>query len=162
MNIYLLIALISLSVSGCFNLTRQLQMLQQNSYFPSRYFDWLKTNISLGKLFIYLIVSILFSLKQYVLLMIFSAFVLGLSVYSTISLQKKSIKKLVFTARVKRLYIAAIIILLALITIYCVSPESVAGKLSVIINLLISSLTPILIFIIWAITFPIEKIFAFY
>ncbi len=162
MNIYLLIALISLSVSGCFNLTRQLQMLQQNSYFPSRYFDWLKTNISLGKLFIYLIVSILFSLKQYVLLMIFSAFVLGLSVYSTISLQKKSIKKLVFTARVKRLYIAAIIILLALITIYCVSPESIAGKLSVIINLLISSLTPILTFIIWAITFPIEKIFAFY
>ena len=162
MNIYLLIALISLSVSGCFNLTRQLQMLQQNSYFPSRYFDWLKTNISLGKLFIYLIVSILFSLKQYVLLMIFSAFVLGLSVYSTISLQKKSIKKLVFTARVKRLYIAAIIILSALITIYCVSPESVAVKLSVIINLLISSLTPILTFIIWAITFPIEKIFAFY
>ena len=29
-----------------FSLVRQLQMLQQNSYFPSRYFKWLKESYS--------------------------------------------------------------------------------------------------------------------
>lgn len=162
MNIYLLISSIILSVAGCFNLTRQLQMLQQNSYFPSRYYGWLKTNISLGRLLIYLGVSIVFSIKQYSLLMYFSAFILGISVYSTISLQKKSIKKLVFTARVKRLYFAATIILLLLNAIYFLSPEGVLGKLSVVINILISTLTPILTFIIWGVTYPVEKLFNAY
>ena len=44
MNYYLLISLILAAISGMFSITRQFQMLQQNSYFPSRYTKWLKEN----------------------------------------------------------------------------------------------------------------------
>lgn len=162
MNIYLLIALLILSISGCFNLTRQLQMLQQNSYYPSRYYGWLKSNISIGRLLIYLGISILFCIKQYAILMYFSAFILGISIYNAVSAQKKSIKKLVFTARIKRLFAAAIVILLLLCAVYYLFPDTAFGRLSAVFTLLLSTLTPILTFLIWAVTLPIEKMFARY
>ena len=48
MSILLLISLIIAAVSGVFSLVRQLQMLQQNSYYPSRYFGWIKDGFSVS------------------------------------------------------------------------------------------------------------------
>ena len=42
LNLILLISLILAAVSGLFALVRQFQMLQQNSYYPSRYLPWVK------------------------------------------------------------------------------------------------------------------------
>ena len=42
LNYLLLTSLIIAAVSALFALVRQNQMLQQNSYFPSRYFAWVK------------------------------------------------------------------------------------------------------------------------
>ena len=38
----LFLTMLFTAASAIFSLYRQLQMLQQNSYFPSRYFNWIK------------------------------------------------------------------------------------------------------------------------
>ena len=159
MNYLLLISMILISVSALFSVTRQLQMLQQNSYFPSRYTSWLKGNFPYLTVFGFFISSALYCIELYIIQMIFVAFVLGLSVSSAIMLQKKSIKKLVYTARIKRLYATAAIVLMLLSVIYLITPESLVGEISSVILFLISFITPVLVYICWAITLPIEKAF---
>lgn len=157
MNYYLLVSLVLSLFFGMFSLTRQLQMLQQSSYFPSRYTSWLKSNISNGAVFAYLVISLLLCLKLYSVQMFFTAAVLGAGVYSAISIQKKSIKKLVFTGRIKRLFAAAGIVLLLLLVLYIIFPNSVLGRIGAVTLLLFSLITPILTYVAWGITYPIEK-----
>ncbi len=157
MNYYLLVSLFLASVSSLFALTRQLQMLQQNSYYPSRYFGWLKDNLPFYEVFMFLASSLLFIFEFDVSLAIFCAAVTAIRIPRHLSLQKKSIKKLVFTARIKRLFSTAIILQILLIGIYVITPNSLGGRLSLDISFALSFLVPILAFAIWAITLPIEK-----
>lgn len=159
MNILLLITMLLAAVSSVFTITRQFQMLQQNSYFPSRYTKWLKDNFPYIYIFIFFISSAFFCLKLYIIQMLFIALVLVVSVTNAIKLQKKSIKKLVFTARVKRLYTASIVLNLILILIYAIAPKSLAGNLSSVLLFLVALITPILTYISWCVTLPIEKCF---
>ena len=157
MNILLLISLLFFSISALFSLTRQLQMLQQNSYYPSRYWGWLKTNISLMDAFFYLISSLILFSEKYYMLMIFSIFILIVKISETILEQKKSIKKLVFTGRIKRLYTCGLFILLLIDLIYVLFNDLILGKISSVILLILTFGTPLLTLLIWSLTYPIEK-----
>ena len=108
-----------LPISGLFALTRQFQMLQQNSYFPSRYGGWVKTAFlpaMAGQIVLAVLLFFLVLKAPVALSVMLCAFLLGFRIARAVSTQKKSIKKLVFTARIKRLYATAAVwyLLLAL------------------------------------------------
>ncbi len=159
MNFTLLITMLLAAATSVFTITRQFQMLQQNSYFPSRYTKWLKDNFPYIYIFIFFISSAIFCLRLYLLQTLFIAFVLGFSVAEAVTLQKKSIKKLVFTARIKRLYAASIAVNLILILIYAIAPQSLVGNICSVLLFLVTLIPPVLTLISWGITLPIEKSF---
>ena len=148
------------AAGGIFSLYRHFQMLQQNSYFPSRYFKWLKQSYTLelavcailycSQIFLMRNIRVIPSLVIAVCLLI-------LRIMLSIGTHKKSIKKLVFTARIKRLYITAIIILGALSCVYGIMPWTLTGEMCMMICMVLSLITPVLVFVAWCITYPIEK-----
>ena len=110
LNYLLLTSLIIAAVSALFALVRQNQMLQQNSYFPSRYFAWVKDGYTAPlalECIGFSLSSVLYERKLYAAQLILLIAVLGLRIFFAVRAQKKSIKKLVFTARIKRLFAAA-------------------------------------------------------
>lgn len=172
------LSLLCMVVSGFFSLYKQLQMLQQNSYFPSRYFKWVKhsyvTELSLCTL-VYCLLTFCISNQKYYITLGISIAVLAVRIFLSIATHKKSIKKLVFTARVKRLYVTAILALGALITVCVLSPAQTSQILQIgntnkflivgnlrheisrTVCLLFATVTPILTLFIWLITYPVEK-----
>ncbi len=128
----------ALCVLSVVNLTRQFQMLQQNSYFASRYFGWLKQNLKFcfaNIIFILLGTAggffMLFRLETFELIYKFiprtplnayiftaigGALLLATAIAAyifaarAVGKNKKSIKPLVTTARIKRMYTTAGII----------------------------------------------------
>ena len=157
MNIFLLVSLVIFAFSGLFFLVKQLQMLQQNSYFPSRYLKWLTGNAPLKQALLYLIASLLLFSDSKYWLMLFSVIVLVVSVYEAVSTQKKSIKKLVFTARIKRMFVTAFAVFAILILVYATNHDNLFGKISIILLLAFSIVTPISTLFIRFITAPVEK-----
>ncbi len=157
MDYYLLVSLCLIGVSSLFSLIRQLQMLQQNSYYPTRYFGWLKDNLPFYDAFMFLFSSLLFILKLRIPQVIFCAAVLAIRIPLSLSRQKKSIKKLVFTPRIKRFFATAIVFQLLLITLYALKPLTLIGTLSLDLSFLLSFLTPVFTLLIWTLTVPIEK-----
>ena len=107
-------ALLLLAVGGVVSLYRQLQMLQQNSYFPSRYFKWVSGSytmeIALSAVSYCAFMFFVLNNKD-VFCLILAALILAIRIIINIKTHKKSIKKLVFTARIKRLYVTAILVL---------------------------------------------------
>lgn len=160
MNIFLLVSLILSAFVGFAGLVKQFQMLQQNSYFPSRYAAWLKTNLSLRYVFAFFISSILFCIEYYIAQTVFLVLVLVFSIFSAYKAQKSSIKKLALTGRVKRLFAAAAAVQTLIILVYVLSPSGLTGQISAIVLFTVSIITPILAFICWGITYPIEKAFS--
>lgn len=159
MNYYLLISAVLTAVGGIFSLTRQFQMLQQNSYFPSRYFSWAKDNLNFIPVLAFFVSSMLLCFKLYLLQMIFMSIYLLFAVTTAVNLQKQSIKKLVFTGRIKRLYGADIFVLLILLSVYIIFPKNILGNISLTILFLFSFISPISAIASWALTLPIEKAF---
>ena len=157
MNIFLLVSLVIFAFSGLFFLVKQLQMLQQNSYFPSRYLKWLTGNAPLKQALLYLIASLLLFSDSKYWLMLFSVIVLVISVYEAVSTQKKSIKKLVFTARIKRMFVTAFSVFAILVLVYATNHDNLFGKISIILLLAFSIVTPILTLFVRFITAPVEK-----
>lgn len=157
------IALLLVAASGIFSLYKQLQMLQQNSYFPSRYFKWLSSSYTLELVLsamMYCGITVTVLQGGNILLLILCVCLLLIEIDSNIKAYKKSIKKLVFTARIKRLYIAAILILGALIIAYAFTPHTILGNVCRTVCMLLSVMSPILVFVVWAVTYPIEKAIA--
>lgn len=135
-------------------------MLQQNSYFPSRYTGWINTSYSSSlarQALIFVLCALLTYNLHYIVLAVIVTAALAVNAINAVKVQKKSIKKLVFTGRIKRLYTCAALILAVLILAYCLSPENVIGKTASIICLAVSLVTPILTYAAWGVTCPIEK-----
>lgn len=110
MNIFIFSASVLFSLGGIFSLTRQLQMLQQNSYFPSRYAKWLKENANIRLLVpiaAALCCALLYIFNFDILLLIFSAAVAAIKAIKARINRKSAIKPLVYTLRVKRMYVSA-------------------------------------------------------
>ena len=107
-------AILLVSVSAVFSLYRQLQMLQQNSYFLSRYFKWINKSYTLElavSAILYCALTLLIINGKSVPSLVTAVLLLAVRIALNIKTRKKSIKKLVFTARIKRLYITAVIVL---------------------------------------------------
>ena len=158
-EILILIALALLSVSALFSAHRQLQMLQQNSYFPSRYYGWLKDShcvtLALEALF-FCAVTLFYTNAKGIITLIAAVIMPAVRVPLAVKQHKSSIKKLVVTARVKRLYVSAVLIL-AVCTVLC---GVLSGEFSLIFRMIgfaLASIPAILTLLCWAVTFPIEK-----
>ena len=109
-----------LAVSGIMSLIRQYQMLQQNSYFAKRYFGWIRSDIKPIALIIRLVMlglliwAVVLSeemLKNSLTLFAACSLYFG---WRGVSDNSNSIKKLVLTARVKRMFLFSGAVLLAL------------------------------------------------
>ena len=160
MNIYLLFSLILAALGALFSITRQFQMFQQNSYYPSRYFKWLKGSSSnglFGAALAYLIIAALYFFKLYIIQCIMSAVLLLCFIISAIKIQKKSVKGLVFTDRVKRLYLACGLLSAIFILLYALCPQNIVGRVAIALCLIFSYVTPLTTFALWGITLPVEK-----
>ena len=104
-----------------FSMQRHLQMFQQNSYYPSRYFKWLKSSFSITSA-----ISLGFcSILAFLTIVGFKVVVIALAIISLVARiikqqknHKASIKKLVYTNRVKRILITSSIIYL-LLSVLC-------------------------------------------
>lgn len=148
-------------VSALFSLGRQYQMLQQNSYFPSRYFKWVsgpffENLISLTLCFCGLCIT--YIINEYICMaaiLIFAAW----QIYDAINIYKTSIKKIVFTARMIRLYIAATIVLL-LFAFLALSLKNPLKGMFLCALFFISVFTPVLAFAGYYMTKPIESLFS--
>ncbi len=106
MNYFLIFALIAFSVGGVFSALRQLQMFQQNSYYPSRYLKWLKSSKSpYFYLSLICLVAALCLDTGTLYLPILATLELVIRIIKSQKDRKKSIKKLVYTSRVKRLIV---------------------------------------------------------
>ncbi len=160
MNILLLFSLIFALLCGIFNITRQLQMLQQNSYFPSRYSGWLSNNIPSAQFLAFFISSVLLCAKFYLVLTVFCAVALCFSIYFCVSNQKKSIKKLVFTGRVKRQFFAVACIYIVLFVLYILLYNTLFGRICAAVLITLGFVSPLTTYLCWAVTAPIEKLFA--
>ena len=93
-----LISIIIPAVAGMFALTRQLHMLQQNSYYNSRYLSWAKENFGFKTIFSFFlfVISCSFISVDWFVLSIVSVLAL-IKIMHTFSFQKKAIKPLDYT-----------------------------------------------------------------
>jgi len=165
MNFIFLASLVTVSVYSLFAVTRQFQMLQQNSYFPSRYFGWVKTAFTVElaiEAILFCISSLLFGREKYLLQLILILFLFIIGTARCFSQQKKSIKKLVFTARVKRLYIALAVFYILLIALYVLFYAKIVGEIATVVLFSLCFVSPLAAFFAWIITAPIEKAFQNY
>ena len=135
-------------------------MLQQNSYFPSRYFAWVKEGYTapfalecIGFSFS----SVLYERKLYAAQLILIIAVLGLRIFFAVRAQKKSIKKLVFTSRIKRLFAAAALIFLICVLIYALFPNTLTGDFFSVVAFSLSFISPFLCLLCRFVTAPVDK-----
>ncbi len=151
-------------VLGVVALTRQYQMLQQNSYFAVRYLRWykgviksriapiLKALIGAGLT----VTALSESVGLAILLFAICIFALLIEAVFSVRLNKKSIKKLVVTARVKRMWVAGGVIL-CLIAALSVTFGGIAGKVLLAVLFIMCALPEITALLSLFIMKPIEK-----
>ena len=161
MNITILelISISLMAISGIFAAARHIMMYQQSSYYFSRYFVWLKTDKRYKNIFgilIFIVVIAVMVLRIDWLLLILAVLSL-FRIKTAFSDYKKAIKKLVFTARIKRLFITYTIVSTAVILLAVFVDVTFA-----IWSLFLSYNQPITLFVSGAINIPIEKIGAAY
>lgn len=165
MGIFHIISAVVLSVTTLFALNRQIHMLQLNSYFLSRYFGWLKKSFSKRTVGSFILTAALalsaFLEDSGILLLIFSLLFALIRIPTALSDYKHSIKKVVFTARVKRMYVTATVILAALCTAFALF----GGALQIALLCAILALyfaTPALMYLVKWINTPLEKVITNY
>ncbi len=116
----LILSLVVCAVGALLSLVRQYQMLQQNSYFASRYFGWIKgnTNLLFLVLRLFLLGVAVFGavlgeglLENSMTLFAAAGLYLG---WRGFSKNSSSIKKLVYTARIKRTFAFSAVVMVAL------------------------------------------------
>ena len=165
--IYAFACLLS-GVASIFALTRQMQMFQQNSYFPKRYLPWVKENekvkfiISIIVYAVYSFLNLSESAKVSNVAIIFMVvvplliFTLVLIIKS-VKLQKKAIIPLKFTARVKRMYSVLIVLTLGF-TLLQGTLVGDKGYWCLSVNLFAALFPYVMVLFLWAVLFPFEKI----
>ncbi len=154
------VTLLLVAASGIFSLYRQLQILQKSSYSLTTYLKKMKESytypLALSSL-MYCAIMVSLMRGNNVLALMFSVCILFVKIISNITTQKAPATQLAFTARVKRLYIAAIILLGVLVFVSTVLTNSALANIFRMVCLLLSIIVPILTCAVWAITLPIEK-----
>lgn len=158
---FMIAAVIIAAFSGLVSLHRQFQMLQQNSYFPSRYWGWVKSSFTVELCFeamAFCLFTFVYTNGKALLTLIGAVVLLAIRFPIAIKQHKKSIKKLVVTARVKRLYACAFL-LLAISAVGCLVDSGLIGDICRMILFMLVCVIPILTLASWLFTYPIEKAF---
>ncbi len=160
MNIIFTVSLVLAAMSGVFAAVKQFQMLQQNSYFPSRYVKWVKGSYTVGlcaECMLFCLSSSLYLGGRYILQLILMALILSVQIFLSVRTQKRSIKKLVFTARIKRLFAAVILDFAVLISLYAVFPQKLIGEIAGVLLFMTALVSPLFTLLGWVVTYPVEK-----
>ncbi len=144
-----------------FSLTRQMQMFQQNSYFPSRYIAWLKENEKRGFFYriAFFVLYALLALKNGEAVLVLSAALLIytlVSVIKSIRLQKKAIIPLKFTARVKRTYAVLCVLAFLMAAVQFLLLKN-GDYWALSVNVLFAIFPYMTVFLLWALLYPVEK-----
>ena len=153
MDIKFLIPLFIAALGGMFSLQRQLQMLQLNSYFAKRYAGWLKGAFSLRSFSALVLTAaemFFILIKPSVVAAVVIAAVSLVRIPLSFSDRKKAIKKLVYTARVKRMAACAVV-LSALLTVLPLVSDYIAA-----VSLLFFNITPLMCFAVLFVMKPAE------
>ena len=151
-----------LAVCVCITLTRCFHMLQLNSYFNSRYFDYLKgefTFISVCSAFFGIITAVA-CLVSPVAALIIGMIVNGVRIWYTVIAHKGAKKRLVFTARVKRMYLTAAVLSLILILLGTLFPS--AQLIIICVQCVFIIFSPLFAMLINLINAPLEGAFRHY
>ncbi len=154
-----LLAAVAVGASGIVALYRQLQMLQQNSYFPSRYMGWIKESFTIPlalEAILFCFLTLLYTNSKSLLTLLVCLALLGIRIPVAISQNKKSIKKLVLTARIKRLFVCAFVLVAALILGFALLGDTLSMTCRMLL-FAASVVSPVLTLACWALTAPIEK-----
>ena len=114
MDILVLLSAVSLCLAGAAGAIKQMHMMQQNSYYLSRYFKWLASQSDFGfyaRTALGVIIALLFMVKWYAFAFIISLLFAAFCLCKNIKEQKKAIKPLVFTQRIIRTFSVAVALL---------------------------------------------------
>ena len=147
-------------------LIRQFQMLQQNSYFAVRYLRWYRSAFDVsnilgiavaaaGAVTVFFRISATAGASGLLLSAVLIAF-LAVNAAVSLKLNKKSIKKLVFTARVKRMLTAGCVLFLLLAALAVIFGGK-AGKTLSAVLFFISALPELGTLILLLLMKPVEK-----
>ena len=161
MNFYLFVCTLLYGAAAMFGLIHHAHMLQQNSYFPSRYLKWVKTSFPKGffiNLFAVSAAILLAVFEKYLWLAILAATTLFIKAVININGQKKAIKPLKFTARIKRYFASGIIVFLLLTA----SAFLFDFRWPVYAAIAGCCCPPFTVLLLWAITYPAERLIAQY
>ncbi|MBR4911007.1 MAG: UDP-N-acetylmuramoyl-tripeptide--D-alanyl-D-alanine ligase [Clostridia bacterium] len=161
MNIFVISCLAVLSVSALFSLYKQYHMLQQNSYFISRYYGWLKGSFTVylcAQAFLYCVLSVLCLKEKYNFAFVVSVLALSVRIAYALASKKTAIKPLVFTGRIKRLFASASVLLVAAVALYCLFYNTAAGQVAATVIFMLASVTPLMCAITEILNAPIEKL----
>ena len=130
-------------------------MFQQNSYYPSRYIKWVKTSFSAQTVYsaMFLIITATLCLVGAThFLPVIATAELIIRVFKWYNWGKNSIKKLVYTARVKRLIVTICAVYILLIVL-----SSLINIVSVTILLVLVHFTELTVLLSNCINIPIER-----
>ena len=148
------------AASGILSFYRHVRKLQQGSYLISKYFKWLMksytTEFAISAI-LYCAITLCLTKEQEWVALILAIVLVALRAFLVIATQKNTTKKLAFTAQVKAMYITAILILGALVMVSVLSTDVMAANVCRTIGLLLSIIMPVLVFIVWIITYPLAK-----
>lgn len=152
------ICAVLLFLTAMVTITRQLHFLQLNSYFNSRFFDYLKGEFKLKTVFSIIcgaLVAIFAIFDLSVLTLIVTVIFSAIRVYYTIYKIKHAKKGIVFTSRIKRFYISAFVIFAVLVVLM------LCGVISPFVTIIIACsvivLSPFFVCLINLINAPFER-----
>lgn len=154
-NIFFILTLSFLVASGLCSVVRQYQMLQQNSYFVTRYLKWVFPFYHTRLIFdiIFAIgASALICFKLYIPAFVLAVIIFGFRLNTAIKIQKKSIKPLAVTARVKRLFATSFLVSTGLVILGVFVPYTF------LISVFVGMLSPLLTIICRTLNSPIEAL----
>lgn len=160
MNFWLLISLILFSLGGVFSSQRQIQMFQQNSYYPSRYIKWVKSSFSVATVYsaMFLIITAALSFVNAThFLPIIAVIEVIICVFKWYNFSKNSIKKLVYTARIKRLIFTVCTLYILLIIFSVLNLPKIINVISILLLLAFAHFTGLMVLVSNYINMPIEK-----
>ncbi len=160
MNIFILLSAVSLILAGIAGAIKQMHMMQQNSYYLSRYFKWLSSQSDFGfyaRTALGVIIALLFVVKWYIVAVIIGLLFAAFCIYKNIKEQKKAIKPLVFTQRIIRTYAAIIVIFIVLILVFSLCKASALRILAVTLCFIFGIFCEIPTVLAFIIMKPVEK-----
>lgn len=165
MSATLIVSAFLLGISLIFSLYKQLQMLQQNSYFVKRYSKWVfdsYTNEITLLSFCFCINSFLWMWKADPFSLGICLVVLIIRAFSAVKTAKSSIKKLEWTARIKRFAAVSTVIICALLALLVIFKDEISGKFIFTAIGLFGFISPLFVIAVRFITAPFEKLISLY